>query len=134
MMMMMTTNNLKFNSMRTKLHLYINDTMLTYEVVSLWNDYVDEQGRDDEHIWPFTEDTINELLKGWHPSEIIFAIQRTDQRDSWFILNESSSEIISFPEWEVNNYINIDELIAWLVKDDKWQEYDELKPAVDIKL
>ena len=132
-MMTNTTTN-KFNSMRAKLHLYINDTMLTYEVVSLWNDYVDEQGRDDEYIWPFTEDTINELLKGWHPSDIIFSLQRTDQRDSWFILNESSSEIISFPEWEVYNYINMDELIDWLVKDDKWQEYDELKPAADIEL
>ena len=128
-----TTTN-KFNPMRTKLHLYINDTMLTHEVVSLWNDYVDEQGRDDEYIWPFTEDTINELLKGWHPSDIIFSLQRTDQRDRWFILNESSSEIISFPEWEANNYINVDELIDWLVKDDKWQEYDELKPAADIEL
>lgn len=130
----MMTNNLKFNPMRAKLHLYINDTMLTYEVVSLWNDYVDEQGRDDEHIWPFTEDTIDELLKGWPPSDIIFSLQRTDQRDSWFILNEASSEIISFPEWEANNYINMDELIDWLVKDDKWQEYDELKPAADIEL
>lgn len=128
-----TTTN-KFNPMRAKLHLYINDTMFTYEVVSLWNDYVDEQGRDDEHIWPFTEDTIDELLKGWHPSDIIFSLQRTDQRDRWFILNESSSEIISFPEWEANNYINLDELIDWLVKDDKWQEYDELKPAADIEL
>lgn len=132
-MMTNTTTN-KFNPMRDKLHLYINDTMLTYEVVSLWNDYVDEQGRDDEYIWPFTEDTINELLKGWHPSDIIFSLQRTDQRDSWFILNKSSSEIISFPEWEANNYINMDELIDWLVKDDKWQEYDELKPAADIEL
>lgn len=132
-MMTNTTTN-KFNPMRAKLHLYINDTMLTYEVVSLWNDYVDEQGRDDEYIWPFTEDTINELLKGWHPSDIIFSLQRTDQRDSWFILNESSSEIISFPEWEANNYINMDELIDWLVKDDKWQEYDELKPAANIEL
>lgn len=132
-MMTNTTTN-KFNPMRAKLHLYINDTMLTYEVVSLWNDYVDEQGRDDEYIWPFTEDTINELLKGWHPSDIIFSLQRTDQRDRWFILNESSSEIISFPEWEANNYINMDELIDWLVKDDKWQEYDELKPAANIEL
>lgn len=132
-MMTNTTTN-KFNPMRAKLHLYINDTMLTYEVVSLWNDYVDEQGRDDEYIWPFTEDTINELLKGWQPSDIIFSLQRTDQRDSWFILNESSSEIISFPEWEANNYINMDELIDWLVKDDKWQEYDELKPAANIEL
>lgn len=131
---MMTNTTNKFNPMRDKLHLYINDTMLTYEVVSLWNDYVDEQGRDDEYIWPFTEDTINELLKGWHPSDIIFSLQRTDQRDSWFIQNESSSEIISFPEWEVHNYINMDELIDWLVKDDKWQEYDELKPAADIEL
>lgn len=132
-MMTNTTTN-KFNPMRAKLHLYINDTMLTYEVVSLWNDYVDEQGRDDEYIWPFTEDTIDELLKGWRPSDIIFSLQRTDQRDRWFILNESSSEIISFPEWEANNYINMDELIDWLVKDDKWQEYDELKPAADIEL
>ena len=132
-MMTNTTTNM-FNPMRAKLHLYINDTMLTYEVVSLWNDYVDEQGRDDEYIWPFTEDTINELLKGWHPSDIIFSLQRTDQRDRWFILNESSSEIISFPEWEADNYINMDELIDWLVKDDKWQEYDELKPAADIEL
>lgn len=132
-MMTNTTTN-KFNPMRAKLHLYINDTMLTYEVVSLWNDYVDEQGRDDEYIWPFTEDTINELLKGWHPSDIIFSLQRTDQRDSWFILNESSSEIVCFPEWEVNDHIDIDELIDWLVKDDKWQEYDELKPAADIEL
>lgn len=131
---MMTNTTNKFNPMRDKLHLYINDTVLTYEVVSLWNDYVDEQGRDDEYIWPFTEDTINELLKGWHPSDIIFSLQRTDQRDSWFILNESSSEIISFPEWEAHNYINMDELIDWLVKDDKWQEYDELKPAADIEL
>lgn len=132
-MMTNTTTN-KFNPMRAKLHLYINDTLLTYEVVSLWNDYVDEQGRDDEYIWPFTEDTLNELLKGWHPSDIIFSLQRTDQRDSWFILNESSSEIISFPEWEADNYINMDELIDWLVKDDKWQEYDELKPAANIEL
>lgn len=130
----MLANNLKFNPMRAKLHLYINDTMLTYEVVSLWNDYVDEQGRDDEYIWPFTEDTLDELLKGWPPSDIIFSLQRTDQRDRWFILNESSSEIISFPEWEANNYINMDELIDWLIEDDKWQEYDELKPAADIEL
>ena len=130
----MMTNNLKFNPMRDKLNLYINNAMFTYEVVSLWNDYVDEQGRDDEYIWPFTEDTIDELLKGWHPSDIIFSLQRTDQRDSWFILNGSSSEIISFPEWEANNYINLDELIDWLIEDDKWQEYDELKPAADIEL
>ena len=131
---MMTNTTNKFNPMRAKILLYINDTLLTYEVVSLWNAYVDEQGRDDEHIWPFTEDTIDELLKGWQPSDIIFSLHRTDQRDSWFILSESSSEIISFPEWEASNYINLDELIDWLIEDDKWQEYDELKPAADIEL
>ena len=129
-----TTTTNKFNPMRAKIHLYINDTMLTYEVVSLWNDYVDEQGRDDEYIWPFTEDTINEVLKDWAPSDIVFSLIRSDERDRWFILNKASSEIISFPEWEANNYINLDELIDWLVKDDKWQEYDELKPAADIEL
>lgn len=45
-----------------------------------------------------------------------------------------TSEINCFPEWEINDNIDINELIDWLVKDDKWQEYDELKPAVDIEL
>lgn len=47
---------------------------------------------------------------------------------------ESTSEIKCFPEWEINDNIDINELIDWLVKDDKWQEYDELKPAADIEL
>lgn len=49
-------------------------------------------------------------------------------------VNESRSEIVCFPEWEVNDHIDINELIDWLVKGDKWQEYDELKPAADIEL
>ena len=61
-------------------------------------------------------------------------IIRSDERDAYFQVIESTSEINCFPEWEINDNIDINELIDWLVKDDKWQEYDELKPAADIEL
>lgn len=126
--------NIKFNPLPGKLQLIIDEELYTSEVINIWNDYVDEQGREDEYIWLFCEDNLDELLKDWPPSDIVFSLQCSDERDNWFIINHSSSEIISFPEWEVENHVNMPELIDWLVKDDKWQEYPELASAADIEL
>lgn len=77
---------------------------------------------------------LQEVIKDWAPSDIVFSLIRSDARDAYFQVIESTSEINCFPEWEINDNIDINELIDWLVKDDKWQEYDELKPAADIEL
>lgn len=129
----MTNTNIKFNPMVGKLHIAI-DELYTNEVVHLWNNLCIAQNRTEDIIYPFVEDIVDNVLKDWSPSAIAFSLQRSDERDEWFIVSKSSSEIICFPEWEANNYINMDELIDWLVEGDKWQEYDELKPAADIEL
>ena len=125
--------NTKFNPLPGKLMLVI-DELYTNEVVHLWNNLCIAQNRTEDIIYPFVGDIVDNVLKNWSPSAIAFSLQRSDERDEWFQVNESSSEIVCFPEWEVNDHIDIDELIDWLVKDDKWQEYDELKPAADIEL
>lgn len=125
--------NTKFNPLPGKLMLVI-DELYTNEVVHLWNNFCIAQNRTEDIIYPFVEDVVDNVLKNWSPSAIAFSLQRSDERDEWFQVNESSSEIVCFPEWEINDNIDINELIDWLVKDDKWQEYDELKPAADIEL
>lgn len=125
--------NTKFNPLPGKLMLVI-DELYTNEVVHLWNNLCIAQNRTEDIIYPFVGDIVDNVLKNWSPSAIAFSLQRSDERDEWFQVNESSSEIVCFPEWEVNDHIDIDELIDWLVKDDKWQEYDELKPAANIEL
>ena len=117
--------NTKFNPLPGKLMLVI-DELYTNEVVHLWNNLCIAQNRTEDIIYPFVGDIVDNVLKNWKPSAIAFSLQRSDERDEWFQVNESSSEIVCFPEWEVNDHIDIDELIDWLVKDDKWQEYDEL--------
>lgn len=117
--------NTKFNPLPGKLMIVI-DELYTNEVVHLWNNLCIAQNRTEDIIYPFVGDIVDNVLKNWSPSAIAFSLQRSDERDEWFQVNESSSEIVCFPEWEVNDHIDIDELIDWLVKDDKWQEYDEL--------
>lgn len=125
--------NTKFNPLPGKLMLVI-DELYTNEVVHLWNNLCIAQNRTEDIIYPFVGDIVNNALKNWSPSAIAFSLQRSDERDEWFQVNESSSEIVCFPEWEVNDHIDIDELIDWLVKDDKWQEYDELASVATIEL
>lgn len=125
--------NTKFNPLPGKLMLVINE-LYTNEVVHLWNNLCIAQNRTEDIIYPFVRDIVDNALKNWSPSAIAFSLQRSDERDEWFQVNESSSEIVCFPEWEVNDHIDIDELIDWLVKDDKWQEYDELASAATIEL
>lgn len=125
--------NTKFNPLPGKLMLVI-DELYTNEVVHIWNNLCSAQNRTEDIIYPFVGDIVDDVLKNWSPSAIAFSLQRSDERDEWFQVNESRSEIVCFPEWEVNDHIDINELIDWLVKGDKWQEYDELKPAADIEL
>lgn len=80
--------NIKFNPLPGKLQLVIDEELYTSEVINIWNDYVDEQGREDEYIWLFCEDNLDELLKDWPPSDIVFSLQRSDERDNWFIINQ----------------------------------------------
>lgn len=130
--MINTTTN-KFNPLPGKLMLVIDDLYPT-EVISLWNDYCKSTDDTERCIHRLCGDKLNEVLKDWAPSEIVFSLIRSDARDAYFQVIESTSEIKCFPEWEINDNIDINELIDWLVKDDKWQEYDELKPAADIEL
>lgn len=125
--------NTKFNPLPGKLMLVI-DELYTNEVVHLWNNLCIAQNRTEDIIYPFVGVIVDNALKNWSPSAIAFSLQRSDERDEWFQVNESSSEIVCFPEWEVNEHIDIDELIAWLVKNDKWQEYDELASVATIEL
>lgn len=125
--------NTKFNPLPGKLMLVI-DELYTNEVVHIWNNLCIAQNRTEDIIYPFVGDIVDDVLKNWSPSAIAFSLQRSDERDEWFQVNESRSEIVCFPEWEVNDHIDINELIDWLVKGDKWQEYDELKPTADIEL
>lgn len=125
--------NTKFNPLPGKLMLVI-DELYTNEVVAIWNNLCIAQNRTEDIIYPFVGDIVDNVLKNWSPSAIAFSLQRSDERDEWFQVNESSSEIVCFPEWEVNDHIDIDELIDWLVKDDKWQEYDELASVATIEL
>lgn len=125
--------NTKFNPLPGKLMLVI-DELYTNEVVHIWNNRCIAQNITEDIIYPFVGDIVDNVLKNWSPSAIAFSLQRSDERDEWFQVNESSSEIVCFPEWEVNDHIDIDELIDWLVKDDKWQEYDELASVATIEL
>lgn len=125
--------NTKFNPLPGKLMLVI-DELYTNEVVHIWNNLCIAQNRTEDIIYPFVGDIVDDVLKNWSPSASAFSLQRSDERDEWFQVNESRSEIVCFPEWEVNDHIDINELIDWLVKGDKWQEYDELKPTADIEL
>lgn len=125
--------NTKFNPLPGKLMLVI-DELYTNEVVHIWNNRCIAQNLTEDIIYPFVGDIVDNVLKNWSPSAIAFSLQRSDERDEWFQVNESSSEIVCFPEWEVNDHIDINELIDWLVKDDKWQEYDELASVATIEL
>ena len=125
--------NTKFNPLPGKLMLVI-DELYTNEVVHIWNNLCIAQNRTEDIIYPFVGDIVDDVLKNWSPSAIALSLQRSDERDEWFQVNESRSEIVCFPEWEVNDHIDINELIDWLVKGDKWQEYDELKPTADFEL
>lgn len=128
-----TTTTNKFNTLPGKLMLVIDD-LYPAEVVSLWNDYCKSTDDTEHCIHWLCGDKLNEVLKDWAPSEIVFSLNRSDERDAYFQVIESTSEINCFPEWEIDNNLDIKRLIDWLVKDDKWQEYDELKPAADIEL
>lgn len=128
-----TTTTNKFNTLPGKLMLVIDD-LYPAEVVSLWNDYCKSTDDTEHCIHWLCGDKLNEVLKDWTPSEIVFSLNRSDERDAYFQVIESASEINCFPEWEISDNLDINELIEWLVKDDKWQEYDELKPAADIEL
>lgn len=128
-----TTTTNKFNPLPGKLMLVINE-LYPAEVVSLWNDYCKSIDDTDHCIHCLCGDELDEVLKDWAPSDIVFSLNRSDERDAYFQVIESTSEIKCFPEWEINDNLDINELIDWLVKDDKWQEYDELKPAADIEL
>ena len=128
-----TTTTNKFNPLLDKLMLVI-DELYPAEVVPIWNDYCKSIDDTDHCIHWLCGDKLDELLKDWAPSDIVFSLNRSGERDAYFQVIESTSEINCFPEWEINDNIDINELIDWLVKDDKWQEYDELKPAADIEL
>lgn len=128
-----TTTTNKFNPLSSKLMLVI-DELYSAEVISIWNDYCKSIGDTNRCIHWLCGDKLDEVLKDWTPSEIVFGLNRSDERDAYFQVIESTSEIKCFPEWKINDNIDINELIDWLVKEDKWQEYDELKPAADIEL
>lgn len=102
--------NTKFNPLPGKLMLVI-DELYTNEVVHIWNNLCIAQNCTEDIIYPFVGDIVDDVLKNWSPSAIAFSLQRSDERDEWFQVNESRSEIVCFPEWKVNDHIDINELI-----------------------
>lgn len=127
----MTYANTYYDPLKAKLHLVINDELYPIDVVYLWNDYCEAKGKTEEIIYPFCGDTIDEVLKAWSPSKIVFALQRTDERDEWFQVSEADSEIVCFPDWEMGNYVDEFALVDWLFKGNRWKKYDALKSGVD---
>lgn len=128
-----TTTNNKFNSLRSKLMLVI-DELYPDEVISIWNDYCKFIDDTDHCIHCLCGDKLDEVLKDWTPRDIVFSLIRSDERDAYFQVIKSASEINCFPGWKINDNLDINELLDWLVKDNRWQEYDELNPAADIEL
>lgn len=109
------------------LNIALEDELYERQVVRIWNDYCQDQNMNEDEIYAFCGDNLDEMLSGWAPSEIAFAIRRTEECDEWFKISASCSEINCFPDWELFNYVDIYDLIEWLVGNDRWKEYDELE-------
>lgn len=130
----MTTKTHKYNPLPAKLELIILDELYTMQVVRLWNNYCTDQILEEDIIHPFYADIIDTVLKHWAPSDILFGLQRSDERDAWFKVSESTSEILCFPEWEVSDHIDLNALIDWLVEDDRYQEYTEFASVSKVEI
>ncbi len=114
------------------LHMVINDDLYPRQVVRIWNDYCQSQSMNENEIYEFCGDNLDEMLSNWAPSEIALAIRRTEERDEWFQISATYSEINCFPDWELLNYVDIHDLVDWLINNDKWKEYnDELEIEED---
>lgn len=114
------------------LNIALEDELYPRQVVRIWNDYCQDQNMNENEIYEFCGDNLDEMLNGWSPSEIAFAIRRTEERDEWFKISASCSEINCFPDWELCNYVDIHDLVDWLINNDKWKEYnDELEIEED---
>ena len=106
----------------------IDDELYPRQVVRIWNDYCQDQNMNEDEIFEFCGDVLDEMLSGWSPSEIALAVRRTEECDSWFNISVSCSEIDCFPDSELFNYVYRCDLVDWLVENDRWKEYnDELE-------
>lgn len=108
------------------LNIALEDELYPRQVVRIWNDYFQDQNMNENEIYEFCGDNLDEMLNGWSPSEIAFAIRRTEERDEWFKISASCSEINCFPDWELCNYVDTYALVEWLIENDRWKEYDKL--------
>lgn len=122
-----------YNPLNGKLHMVIND-LYPPEVVYLWNTYCRDQIRDEDLIHPMYTNVIEEELKKWSRSDIVIGLRRSDDRDNWFIVSEATSEIICFPDWELEEHIDEDALVEWLLKDNRWKDYDALAAPMEASL
>lgn len=130
----MTTKTHKYNPLPAKLEMIILDELYTMQVVRLWNNYCTDQSLEEAIIHPFCAEIIDTVLKHWAPSDILFGLQHSDERDAWFKVSESTSEILCFPEWEVSDHIDLNALIDWLVEDDRYQEYTEFASVSKVEI
>lgn len=122
-----------YNPLNDKLHMVIND-LYPPQVVNLWNAYCRDQIRDEDIIHPMYTNVLNEELKKWSPSEIVMALRRYDERDNWFIVSKTTSEIICFPDWELEKYVSMYELVDWLLKGNRWKDYDFIASPMEAPL
>lgn len=83
-----TTTN-KLNPLPGKLMLVINE-LYPAEVVPIWNDYCKSIDDTDHYIHWLCGDKLDEVLKDWAPSDIVFSLIRSDKRDAYFQVIESS--------------------------------------------
>lgn len=113
------------------LHIALEDELYERQVVRIWNEYCQDQNMNEDEVYAFCGDCLDEVFSGWAPSEIAFAIRRTDERDEWFKISTSCSEINCFPNWELFNYVDSSALVEWLIKNNRWKEYEELNIEED---
>lgn len=122
-----------YNPLNDKLHMVIND-LYPPAVVYLWNTYCRDQMRDEDLIHPMYTNVIEEELKKWSRSDIVIGLRRSDDRDNWFIVSEATSEIICFPDWELEKHIDEYALVEWLLKGNRWKDYDALAAPMEASL
>ena len=122
-----------YNPLNDKLHMVIND-LYPPQVVNLWNAYCRDQIRDEDLIYSMCTNVIEEELKKWSRSDIVNGLRRYDERDNWFIVSKTTSEIICFPDWELEKYVSMYELVDWLLKGNRWKDYDALAAPMEASL
>lgn len=122
-----------YNPLNDKLHMVIND-LYPPQVVYLWNTYCRDQRRDEDLIHPMYTNVIEEELKKWSRSDIVIGLRRSDDRDNWFIVSEATSEIICCPDWELGEHIDEYALVEWLLKGNRWKDYDALAAPMEASL